>query len=90
MSKLLYNQVRAKADEMDKTLLSTDKRLRGAVLVVHQDGSSLFFNNAFAVRCDPEWIIVLTEHHGAHVYNGEDLLKLRTFSMGPAIRKVKL
>jgi len=84
-----YNHARAKADALDKKLLATDKRLSGSVLLVHQDGSVVLFNSAFALRFASVWIIVLTEHHGAHVYHSGDLRLLRTFGAGAAIKSVK-
>jgi len=48
------------------------------VVVSHQDGSSLWFNYAFARRYNDqngrEWLFVFTEHCGFHVFCLDDLL----------------
>jgi hypothetical protein len=79
------------ADDLDRALLATDPRLNGSVLVVHQDGTSLHFERAFAGIYIHElpsekretFAVILTEHHGAHVYHMEDLKKLRAY--GPQL-----
>ena len=85
-----YLQAKQKASVLDAELLATDKRLEGSVLIVHRDGSIFFFDSAFSLTFDVEYneyihtfIIVLTEHHGAHTYYTEDLIKIR--NMGPRI-----
>ena len=77
-----HRRAKAKVAEIDADLLSTDPRLRGAVQVEHRDGSSLFFRNAFAyiwTDGEHEWVLVLTEHLGAHVFLLEDLERTATF-----------
>jgi len=55
-------------------LRATDKRF-GIVHVIHQDGSSLVFHNAFAERDpeDKEFVWVYSEHVGYHLFHIEDL-----------------
>ena len=69
--------VKAKAEELDQKLLATDPRLSGSVLVMHQDGSLMLFDRAFALLYKKDWAIILTEHHGSHYYSLEDLTHLR-------------
>ncbi|HEY7766959.1 MAG TPA: hypothetical protein VIB55_02190 [Longimicrobium sp.] len=45
----------------------------------------LFYNSAFVVRWQG-WLIVLTEHHGPHVYHPEDL---HAFGMYRAVRRIE-
>src|SRR5208337_304135 len=79
------------ADDLDRALLVTDPQLNGSVLITHRDGSILFFDRAFVQRLvvtdhrpgehprDTAFAVILTEHHGAHVYHYEDLAKIRAF-----------
>ena len=84
-----YQQVKKIAEEMDRNLLATDPRLNGSVHVAHGDGSTFFFNHAFAVKCCrkippekmktwmtsdlEEWYIVFTEHHGVNIFAADDI-----------------
>jgi hypothetical protein len=82
-----HEQARARADDLDKNLLATDERLSGAVILCHQDGSILLFDRAFVVTlrvtANDTFAIIVTEHHGAHVYDMGDLKHLR--AIGPRI-----
>lgn len=42
-----------------------------AVEVVHEDGSRLLFQSAFAIHED-EYFFVFTEHQGSHFYHQDD------------------
>jgi len=61
------------AAEMNKTLLATDPRLRRAVKIIHDEGTVLFFDYAFAENHE-DWVFIFTEHHGHHVYHESDVL----------------
>ena len=75
--------VREKAEELDKKLLATDPRLSGSVLVMHMDGSLMLFDRAFALLYKKDWAIILTEHHGSHYYCLDELTHLR--GLGPRL-----
>lgn len=80
------------AAEIDKDLKATDPRFRHSVYLIHEEGTTLFFENAFIVRyydrlhrdwgdCSfqGEWAMVFTEHHGFHVYPLDDLVSWNQF-----------
>jgi len=86
------------ASHLNAKLRADDPRLSGAVHLVHMDSTTLFFDRAFAlyVRSGDEhddeesaWLIVLSEHHGAHVYRSDDLRVVRTYRTGPAVKEIK-
>jgi hypothetical protein len=82
------------AEGYDKALLATDPRFSHVVRVVHEEGTSLFYVNAFLMKWkDPEvvegawgacetpgqWLFIFTEHHGFHVYPLDDLHSYREY-----------
>lgn len=73
-----YTEAREKAEALDKALQADDLRLGRNVFLTHRDRSVLHFTNAFALTFGEhqEFVIILTEHHGAHVYHEEDLMAL--------------
>lgn len=73
MDSVPLKKIREKAEEYDKTLLATDPRFRRTVIMHHEDGSYLQYDNAFLMRAEREWIVCFTEHHGVHVYHADDL-----------------
>ena len=56
-------------------LQSDDKRFNQAVLIIHQEGTTLFYQNCFAEQRGSWWMI-FPEHHPLRVYHQEDLFKL--------------
>jgi len=68
-----YKEIEKIAKKLDKNLKANDDRLQRAVYIAHHDGSTFLFNNAFSIKQDDDWIIILTEHHGYHIYHVEDL-----------------
>ena len=65
------------AKAYDKTLRADDRRFAGAVKLVDEDGSVVFYEYAFLLsyRSKPgTWIMVFTEHHGFHVFDENSLL----------------
>ena len=74
MDSIQIRKIQEWAAEEDKRLLASDPRLRGSVLVVHDEGSVFAFQNAFLVQVNDEWIVAFTEHQGFHVWLEEDLL----------------
>jgi len=97
-----YRLAKNIADDLDKALLVTDPRLDGHVLINHRDGSILFFDRAFVQRLvvtdhrpgeqprDTAFAVILTEHHGAHVYHMEDLAKIRAFGPFLPVEDLKI
>lgn len=63
------------AQSVDAKLRSDDERFRQAVLIVHQDGTILFYQNGFAEPLG-NWWMIFAEHHKVQVYHREDLIKL--------------
>jgi hypothetical protein len=80
-----YKDAKSRAAALDANLRADDPRLRHAVHLQHHDGTVLFYNSAFVVRWQG-WLIVLTEHHGPHVYHPEDL---HAFGMYRAVRRIE-
>lgn len=56
----------------------------GAVQVVHQDGSVMFFNYAFAEQFE-KWWLVFTEHCGYYAFYNDDLEFIRSYAPAPYI-----
>lgn len=86
MMSVEMKRVHVVAEGIDKTLRSDDKRMQHSVVILHEEGTTLFFRNAFIMQYhDPqhgdwgasehpgEWIMVFTEHHGFYVYPIDDL-----------------
>ena len=86
MMSVEMKRVHAIAEMLDKHLRADDSRLQHCVLILHEEGTTLFFRNAFLKRYHDgehgdwgdsenpgEWIMVFTEHHGFHVYPVDDL-----------------
>lgn len=69
---LTADQVMSKARKYDEALRADDPRFSRDVVVLHEEGTTLFFRNAFIVRL-AEWVLVFTEHHRYHVYSEDDL-----------------
>lgn len=88
-------EARERAAEFQSELRSDDPRFQGALAVRHEDGSFLFFENAFfAISPGPgavsvggrtmeysDWCIIFTEHHGFHVYSWDEV---RVWSLAEA------
>lgn len=69
----VLKKIRERAEEYDKQLLATDPRFRRSVTLSHEDGSHFYFEEAFLMRVEWEWIVCFTGHHGVHVYHSDDL-----------------
>jgi hypothetical protein len=65
-----YDKAHEAARRYDKRLRAED--FKSAVLIMHQDGSHMFYRNAFALRY-LGMLIVFTEHHRWYVFDPEDL-----------------
>jgi hypothetical protein len=64
--------IKTLVDEMDKSVRSDDPRMRRCVMIIHEDGSSMFFRNAYMQR-HGNWLLVFTEHQGSHYFCINDL-----------------
>ncbi len=49
------------------------------VLVLHEEGTTLFFRHAFYIKYY-DWVLVFTEHHGYHVHHESDLNGIYIFN----------
>jgi hypothetical protein len=66
-------------DELKKRGETLDAgSFNGAIQVVHQDGSTMFFNYAFAEEFE-KWWLVFTEHCGHHAFYTDDLSFIRCY-----------
>ncbi len=62
------------AKQYDSVLDARDPRFKGMVMILHREGTTLTFLNAFCVRRQLDaYIYTFTEHHGYHVYDHEDV-----------------
>ena len=63
------------AEQEDFRLRADDNRFNRFVYVVHEDGSMMFYQSAFVVRCplDKNFVGIFTEHHGFFVEALDDL-----------------
>ena len=76
------------AKKYDENLKAIDARFNFCVRIIHEEGTTYWFENAFLVTWkdpqtvhDPEnadehqgeWLFVFTEHQGFHVFAPDDL-----------------
>jgi hypothetical protein len=80
--------IRAKVDAYDRTLMADDDRFGRKVSLVHEDGSTLYFDLAFLMTVDKVWLAVFTEHHGTHVYHIDDLTSFEQLMAVPRIEEM--
>ena len=67
-------------DELEKRGKTLDAgSFNGTVQIVHQDGSVLFFNCAFAEQFE-QWWLVFTEHCGYYAFYNNDLEFIRLYT----------
>lgn len=70
------------AKRTDFHLRSTMKYFNRSVKIVHQDGTFIFYANAFLMKRmqgNQLWIIAFTEHQGFHVFHAADLQSYRQY-----------
>jgi hypothetical protein len=58
------------------------------VSLIHEDGSTLYFDSAFLMCVDKVWLAVFTEHHGTHVYHIDDLVSFDQLQSVPKIEEL--
>lgn len=56
----------------DTKLRADDPRLRGAVHLVHEEGTVIFLMYAFIVQVG-DWLVIFSEHHGHMVYGVDEI-----------------
>lgn len=90
------DEARQQVEKINKEVTADDKRFKGAVRVVHGDGSTFVFNYAFIVEIQIEipvekgdknkknrekYIGVVSEHHLPMVFADEDLDQYDLYKM---------
>ena len=73
MESVPLQKIREKAEAYDSLLRADDGRFRRSATLNHTDGSRLYFNSAFLMLMDSEWVACFTEHHGVFIYHITDL-----------------
>jgi hypothetical protein len=83
------------AKQYDQTLLASDPRFNFCVRILHEEGTSYWFVNAFLMQWDDasvvhdpknaaerqgEWLMVFTEHQSFHVFAFDDLLAYNQYT----------
>lgn len=76
-----------KAKSIDATLFATHPMFnRGAVQVIHDEGTVYFFQSAF-VRKWNEYFLIFTEHQSYHAFH-EDEVQISEFVLTDKIKKL--
>lgn len=71
--KVYFPQAYDKAAQINGSLKASDPRFnKGGVFLIHDDGSSFFWNSAFSMTWEG-FILIFAEHHGFMVYNKNDV-----------------
>jgi len=65
-------RIRERVKEYDAKLRATDPRLRRSVQVIHEEGTTMHFEWAFAVKVD-NYYVIFTEHHETFVYFDDEV-----------------
>ena len=73
---LNYPEVKELAVKIDKS--TTFSKNKKSVLIIHADGSCMFFKHAFMLR-HHLWLLVFTEHQGIQIYHINDLSHYEQF-----------
>jgi hypothetical protein len=71
-NKLGIKTVDELAKAYDDKLRADDPRFLNGVMVIHEEGTVLYFEWAFAMKIQ-NWYVIFTEHHRWHVYDEEDV-----------------
>lgn len=61
-----------KLNEIGREARKMDDRFNNSVQVIHEEGTTFFFHNAFVVQWGV-WYIVIAEHHDIHVYEDDEV-----------------
>lgn len=73
------SKVYKRAKEYNAQLQADDPRFRRSVLLLHKEGTTLFFQRAFRMTAGDQYLVIFTEHHGFHVYHCDEVTKLFQF-----------
>jgi len=79
-----YKVAEAYSRDLDRRARETgkmDPRFNYSVQIVHDEGTQIFFRNAFVLRWGI-WQIVIPEHHDIHIY-ADDEAQVFLFKMAP-------
>jgi hypothetical protein len=75
-------------DAIARDQKKSDPRFDFNVLVLHEEGTTFFFRNAFVVRWE-SWHIVLPEHHDIHVYPDDEVKMILQMREVPEVEEIK-
>lgn len=64
--------VDARIRELNQLIRADDPRLRNSVTVIHEEGTVMHFEWAFAIKFR-NWYVIFTEHHRYHIYDEDDV-----------------
>jgi len=67
-----YKQAIQKQEEIDKTLTALSFNPKSWVYIIHEEGTTLIYRSAFAVKYD-DWYLIFTEHHGNMLHHNSDV-----------------
>lgn len=65
-------RIRERVKEYDAKLRADDPRFRRSVQVIHEEGTTMYFEWAFAVKVD-SFYVIFTEHHETFVYSNDEV-----------------
>ena len=80
MRNVSWGEANGIADKVDKTLQPGDSRYSRYVQMIDNEGSVMFYKNAFLLK-HGDWILCFTEDHGYFVYHMQDLEIFREFTL---------
>ena len=66
------DRVDAHIRELNELIRADDPRLRNSVTVIHEEGTVMHFEWAFAIKFR-NWYVIFTEHHRYHIYDEDDV-----------------
>jgi hypothetical protein len=78
-----YADAKTQAKEIDSALRADDPRFGRAVHMIHDEGSTFFWECAFVVDIGDKYISIFTEHHGFHVYDRDDVVSVKQYAEIP-------
>jgi len=72
MESTYIKQVRARVKEYDAKLRADDPRFRRSVQVIHEEGTTMYFEWAFVVKVD-NFYVIFAEHHEMLIYSDDEV-----------------
>lgn len=82
MESVFRKEMRKRVERIDSQISTTDPRLSRTVRIIHEEGTELIFESAFLLMYEG-WVIIITEHHGPHFYEEEDLIAYMQYERLP-------